>query len=704
MLSPGVGSLPLSYGARRVAERALEHQRGRGQDKLGVNHWLLALLERHGAMAEALAVGLDATLVRRQLRRQLDEGEVGDVLEARDAANRAVEVAGNGEARERHLASTILAAAGYHVREEPDYAPDLAPQVSLRAPAGGPTPVLDEFGVDLTQKARQGELPPIVGREDEIRRTCTTLCRRSKRNPALIGPAGTGKTAIVEGLAQRVADGQVPDALKDIRIVEIQPASLVAGARIAGQLEERVKTLLQEAQDNRIVLFIDELHSIVGSGGLMGTADIGAQLKPALARGVSCIGATTDDEYRRFIARDRAMERRFNTIAVGEMSPEDTLMVLAAHRDHLSELREVQVPDDVLQWLVAFGEDFLRNRVFPDKAVDLLEQCVATAVMQGVSRIDVEVAQAVAEDMVGVPVDLGERLASLEGRLTEAALLGPEEIDALLDRIAVTIRGLDLQPARPNAVVLLADRGAEVTGELAETIADTLLGDVGRIVELDFGQYDKVEDINTLLGAPPAYIGFGEHLPLHDLAQMPFSVVVCKNVDGCHPQVREVLTQGLSDGFITERSGKRVYLSDAIVIMTAPSEGARKLAPGFRSEMGTSSLDRVLGSRLLEQVDVTVTEGGAPTTERGGWIETTLLPGLAEQYQEEGLRLRWDHTVIDWAREQQRSHPSRALLTRVIERHAGEALVPHLPPPGNRRDLLVTAADGQLHIAETTEE
>jgi ATP-dependent Clp protease ATP-binding subunit ClpC len=366
-----------------------------------------------------------------------------------------------------------------------------------------------------------------------------------------------------------------------VRIVALQPSSLVAGAKFAGQLEERVKAVLAEAEQPGIILFIDELHSIVGSGGLVGSTDIGAQLKPALARGVSCIGATTDDEYRRFIERDRALERRFRPIAVEEMSPADTLMVLDAHRDLLWELRGVEVPDEVLQWLLDFCEDFLRNRVFPDKAVDLLEQCVATAVMNDESAVDVPRASAVAQEMVGMPIDLGGRLASLARRLTGAALLDADGSEELLERVGITMRGLDLHPSRPNAVILLADRAAESTEELAVAIAETLLGDPGRVVEFDFGQLDRSEDVNTLLGAPPAYIGFGEHLPLHDLARMPWSVLVCKNVDGCHPQVLEVLAQALEDGFLTERSGRRIYLSDAVVILSAPSKAAAKRPPGF---------------------------------------------------------------------------------------------------------------------------
>jgi hypothetical protein len=388
-------------------------------------------------------------------------------------------------------------------------------------------------------------------------------------------------------------------------------------------------------------------------------------------------------------------------------------MVLDAHRDLLGDLRGVEVPDDVLQWLLEFCEDFLRNRVFPDKAVDLLEQCVATAVMNDESAVDLARASAVAQEMVGMPIDLGGRLASLARRLAGDALLDADGSGELLERVGITMRGLDLHPSRPNAVILLADRAAETTEELAVAIAETLLGDPGRIVEFDFGLLDRSEDVNTLLGAPPAYIGFGEHLPLHDLARMPWSVLVCKNVDGCHPHVLEVLAQALEDGFLTERSGRRIYLSDAVVILSAPSKATAKRPPGFRTPgspspeaespgatADASVLEEALGSRILEHVDVVSTKVAPSVAAPTGWIESSLLPGLADQYRTAGLNLAWDPTFVAWVRAQHRAHPSRILLTRVVEASLGQALIPHLPARGTHVDVLIEVSDGQARVAD----
>ena len=306
-----------------------------------------------------------------------------------------------------------------------------------------------------------------------------------------------------------------------------------------------------------------------------------------------------------------------------------------------------------------------------------------------------------------MPIDLAERLAALALRLADASLLDADGSEELIDRIGITMRGLDLHPGRPNAVILLADQAAEATEELAEAIAETLLGDPHRVVEFDFGQLDRAEDVNSLLGAPPAYIGFGEHLPLHDLARMPWSVLVCKSIDGCHPQVREVVTQALADGFVTERGGRRVYLSDAVVILSAPSEAAARRSPGFHppgtptaDAVSTASpLEQVLGARLLDQVDVVSTKGLPSAAAPGAWLERSLLPGLAGQYREMGLTLTWAPSFVAWVREQQRAHPSRILLTRLVERCLGEVLIPHLPARGQRADALIEVEDGQARVA-----
>lgn len=327
----------LTLGAQHLVKMAVHKRRDGGHEHLGVYHWLLSLIERHWAMAEDMVQGLEAAVLRQHLREQLQQGEVGAPLDLEVVIRQAGEHTrerGKTRTAERDLAAVILTAAGYEVIEASssflsapvngspaenadtghrlfdspalrrgwEEAMGIRPDRTTTPRARHPTPVLDKFGRDLTRDAEEGRLSSVVGREVEVQLVIETLHRRTKRNPVLVGPAGVGKTAIAEELAQRVVAGEVPETLRGVRIILIQPSTLVAGAKVMGELQKRMEALLSEARQDEIILFVDEVHAIVGAGGMPGTSDIGSLLKPALARGdIACIAATTDDEYRRFI-------------------------------------------------------------------------------------------------------------------------------------------------------------------------------------------------------------------------------------------------------------------------------------------------------------------------------------------------------------------------------------------------------------------
>ncbi|UCF67979.1 MAG: ATP-dependent Clp protease ATP-binding subunit, partial [Acidobacteriota bacterium] len=652
--------LPLSFGAEQLISAARRHRERYGHAALGTHHWLLALLRQAPSLAAESSSGVDPKQLEAHVLSSLQAGDAGAPLGDGELIGRASDVA--VEAGRKVVATQDLAAVLFALKDAGGQALVAAPTerraegaaarevgarpvASYRPRASRHTPHLDKFGRDLTKEALEGKLPRIVGREREIDLISEILCRRSKRNPALVGPAGSGKTAIVEGLAQQIVAGDVPEPLHGARLIEIQPSNLTAGAGIVGELEKRMKDLLEEASQDGIILFIDEVHSVVGAGGRMGVGDVGAQLKPALARGaLACIGATTDDEYRRFIEPDRALERRFNRVRVQAMTPEQTRPVLIAHREKLRELFGVDVPDTALDWLLDFAEQYLPNRFFPDKGVDLLEQCVAHAVKEGRGAVEIGDARAVAERMIGMPVDMRERLELLRDRLAEQGLLPQEDIDELLARLNVTLRGLDVRPQRPNGIVLLTGPAAMVASALARTLAHSLYGDGERVVDVDFTQFDDASHVNTLVGPPPGYVGFGERLPLHEIAQAPWSVLLCRGIDGCHPEVREVLTRALADGVLTERNGKRIYLSDAIVLLSA-GEVTRAAQPlGFGAPRADeSSLDaeslrdlgKRIGSELAEQIDVVFSTVLASESARQQWVEQVVLSGLAQRYRQQ---------------------------------------------------------------------
>ena len=718
-------SQKLNEGAQMLVRMALLKQSASQHAYLGIHHWLFALIERHTALVEALLPGVDISKVRQELPEKLRAGETGDKLDV-DTVMAQVDIQaasrGKTQATERDMAVVILRAAGYKPAESlatPVVTPDAVqtPQGSGQAQpsASRPTPSLDTYGRDLTKQAADGKLSKIIGRDAEIQLAIETLCRRTKRNPCLVGPAGVGKTAIVEGLAARVIEGKVPDMLKGVRIIALQPSALVAGANYSGELEKRMTAVLAEASQEGIVIFIDEIHTIMGAGGAVGISDMASQLKPALSRGdLACIAATTDDEYRRFIESDKALERRFQPIRVQEMSPEQTLDILASLNSDLEKRYKVHVAEGVLPWLVKFGSQFMRNRQFPDKAVDLLEQCFAYAVAESKQVVSMAEAQAVAQRMIGMPLALEERLAKMTTHLVGKSLMDADQVQFLISRLQVTMRGLDLRSNRPNAILLASGPSRESAAALSETIAQTLFGSPDRVVTIDLGRMTESHDITLLVGAPPGYVGYKDMIPLHQLAQTPWSVVRFENIDQCHPSIRDTLAQALKDGRILDGLGRSIFFSDAIILFTADLDFA-----GLKGNLGFTSPDDdemteetteaffkgvadAIGEDLASQVDLILY--GRPPSESGSrqWLETNLLADLSARYEKQGMALEWDDSLMDFLIKQQGSVFTEQDWERWVDRALTPALIPYLPEnaDGQPVKLRLSMTEGKLVVAK----
>ena len=691
-------SIDLTTGAKRIVKAALAKRDENKHSYLGINHWLLAVLERPGPMVSALLGGVDAVELEQSVAKKLSQGELGLALDETVAAQLAGEAAsqrGKLQAAERDLVAVILTAAGYSLAETRP-----AAQPASTDPAGAAasqTPTLDQFGRDLTRAASQGKLPRMIGREDEVQLIMETLCRNTKRNPVLIGPAGVGKTAVVEGLAYRMVIGEVPTPLKGLRIVALQPSVLVAGADTRGDLEKRMQGVLKEAEQQGVILFIDEIHTIVGAGGMAGTNDIGALLKPALARGeVAVIAATTDDEYRRFIESDTALERRFQPIRIKELTPEQTFDVLVSLREVLSQKFGVKIEDDVLNWLIQFGQNFMKNRNFPDKGVDLLEQSVAHAVARGSATLSLQDAQEVAQRMVGMPLSLDTRLAELQKQLQAQGLMAARDVQFFLNRLQVTLRALDLRAGRPNAVLLLSGAAAEASGTMAAVIAKALFGDSERVVSIDLGRMVHAEDVALLVGAPPGYVGYSDALPLHVLAQIPWSVVRFENADLCHPSVRALINEGLIEGRLTDGRGKSIYFSDTVVVLTANITWETQRSLGFPvvQEEGVAApnvfkaVAESIGPDLAGQIDLFL-PGLQPVEVSKEWLKDTMLADLSARFLKQGIQLEWDASLLDWMVKARKQFLSGHDWERWVDYSLSPAIVDYLPKPGGPKVVAV---------------
>ncbi|AVH24144.1 ATP-dependent Clp protease ATP-binding subunit [Nocardia cyriacigeorgica] len=494
------------------------------------------------------------------------------------------------------------------------------------------TPTLDEYGRDLTAEARAGKVDPVVGRAEEIEQTVEILSRRRKNNPVLIGDPGVGKTAIVEGLAQRIVNGDVPTTLADRRVVALDVGSLVAGSKYRGEFEERLTKILDEvrAHSDELVVFIDELHTIVGAGsGSEGSMDAGNLLKPALARGeLHAIGATTIDEYRRHIEKDAALERRFQPVMVSEPSVADTIEILRGLADVYEEHHQVHYTDESLIAAAELSDRYLTDRFMPDKAIDMIDQAGARVRLRtrtpdpdvrereeevarlrrekdaAVAAEDYEKAKelkseiAVAEEQLadaghteepqvtvtdiaevisrqtGIPVselttEERQRLLGLEDVLHKRVIGQDEAIVAVAEAVRRARAGLK-DPNRPiGSFLFLGPTGVGKT-ELAKALAEAVFGDEDRLIRFDMSEFQEKHTVSRLVGAPPGYVGYDDAAQLTDkVRRQPYSVILFDEIDKAHPDVFNVLLQLLDDGRVTDSKGRTVDFKNTIVIMTS---------------------------------------------------------------------------------------------------------------------------------------
>ncbi|WP_413317836.1 ATP-dependent Clp protease ATP-binding subunit [Agrococcus sp. 1P02AA] len=519
------------------------------------------------------------------------------------------------------------------------------------------TPTLDEFGIDLTQRARDGRLDPVIGRADEIEQTIEILSRRSKNNPVLIGEAGVGKTAIVEGLARAIVEGGVPKSLTGKRVVALDLTAMVAGTRYRGDFEERITKAMEEitAHKEQLIVFIDELHTILGAGGGgEGGMDAANILKPRLARGdLHMIGATTLAEFRR-IEKDAALTRRFQPVLVAEPSVEDAVRILAGLKDAYEEHHRVTYTDAAIRAAVELSHRYISDRFLPDKAIDLIDQAGARMRLRLGAKVDVEALsaerahleeekrQAVAAEEFEEATRLRDRIAAIEAAVQsgsgEDGEIDEEQIAEVVsratgipaarltegdrERLAVLEQELhERVVGQDDAVAAVAkavrrsrsglgDAGRPIgsflflgpTGvgktELAKALAGSLFGSEGALVRFDMSEFGERHTVARLIGAPPGYVGYDEAGQLTErIRRQPYSVVLLDEIEKAHPDVFNLLLQVLEDGRLTDGQGRTVDFRNTVVIMTSNLGGeflASKSGPiGFQAGDGAGSADEL---------------------------------------------------------------------------------------------------------------
>jgi ATP-dependent Clp protease ATP-binding subunit ClpC len=589
-----------SPGVQRALENAVEEARKMGHHYIGTEHLLLGLVQLgEGVALDVLRkMGVSAEQIKRQTRRVLEE-------------------------------STQSTPPEQAQRRTPVGASD---QTSKEA-GKGKTPMVDQLATDLTSLAEESKLDQVIGRQMEIERVIQILARRNKNNPALIGEPGVGKTAIVEGLAQRIIENDVPAPLMNKRVMQLDVGSLVAGTMYRGQFEERLKRVIDELKSSGAILFIDEVHMLVGAGAAGSSVDAANILKPALSRGeLQVIGATTMDEYRKYIESDAALERRFQPIMVDEPTVDETIEILRGVRTAYEEHHRLTISDEALNAAAHLSARYVTERFLPDKAIDLIDESSSRVRMyksqaaktskelmtqlKGLRRDHAlaledgraDDAQDIQERMdelerqmdylrtgwdrasspivtsediaevvamwTGVPVMQiaqaeSERLLQMESDLQKHIIGQEEAIQAISKAVRRARAGLK-DPRRPiGSFMFLGPTGVGKT-ELTKALARFMFGSEEALIQLDMSEFMERHTVSRLVGAPPGYVGYEEAGQLTEsLRRRPYSIVVFDEVEKAHPEAHNMLLQIMEEGHLSDARGRKVDFRNAIVVMTS---------------------------------------------------------------------------------------------------------------------------------------
>ena len=586
------GKIDLSPGTQQVLEYTFEEARRLGNHYVSTEHLLLGLV-RYGegiALNVLRKLGVTPEQIRRQTRRVLQESSTP----RRSSIER---------------------------------------RVTRRESRSGKTPMIDQLATDLTGMAEDDKLDPVIGREMEIERVIQILARRNKNNPALIGEPGVGKTAIVEGLAQRISDGDVPAPLLGKRVLQLDVGSLVAGTMYRGQFEERLKKVIDELKASEAILFIDEAHMLVGAGAAGSSVDAANILKPALSRGeLQVIGATTLDEYRKYIESDSALERRFQPIVVDEPTVEETIDILRGVRSAYEEHHRLRISDEALDAAARLSARYVTERFLPDKAIDLIDESASRVRMykspaaKEAKKITEELKQLrrdyleadeegneseteklqtresemearletlrntwdrdtspivsvddIAELIAmwtGVPVmqiaeEESERLLRMEEEMHKLIVGQEEAIEAISKAVRRARAGLK-DPKRPiGSFIFLGPTGVGKT-ELTKALASFLFGSEEALIQLDMSEFMERHSVSRLVGAPPGYVGYEDAGQLTEaLRRRPYSIVVFDEVEKAHPEAHNMLLQIMEEGQLSDARGRKVDFRNAIIVMTS---------------------------------------------------------------------------------------------------------------------------------------
>ncbi len=655
---PGTPTQGLTKHAWQAIEKAAADAARLGHSYIGTEHLLLGILRQPdcGGARALTAVGLSVNDI------------YTDIL--------AVFGAGSGKPRQQQSAP---------------------PKAAVRH---SETRILDQYSRDLTLVAASGGFDPVIGRDEEIRRSVQILSRRSKNNPVLIGEPGVGKTAVAEGIAALLAGPDAPESMAGKRLVSLDIPALLAGTKYRGDFEERVKTVLKDVKKaGDVILFIDEVHTMIGAGSAEGAIDAANILKPALGRGeVQLIGATTPEEYRRHIEKDAALERRLQPVKIEEPSRGESLEMLMAVREKLQAHHKVKISDAALTAAVELSARYIGDRFLPDKAIDLADEAAAHIRVSGGGLVTAEDIAAVVSQWTGIPVsslsaDETQRLRDMESILHRRVIGQNEAVTAVSRAIRRGRVGLS-DPNRPiGSFLFLGPTGVGKT-ELCRALAEAVYGDTEAMIRLDMSEYMEKHAVSRLIGSPPGYVGYEDGGQLTErVRRRPWSVVLFDEIEKAHEDVWGILLQIMDDGHLTDSAGRRVSFRNTVIVMTS-NVGAKAISDsrphlGFAPDNGDEAeamrasidaeLRRTFKPEFLNRIDETIVFRRLSRAEIRSVAERMLL-SVADRFEALGMTLRVPDGVVDYLAERgydekYGARPLRRTIRSLIEDRAAELVL-----------------------------
>ncbi|WP_050614425.1 ATP-dependent Clp protease ATP-binding subunit [Bacillus testis] len=623
--------------------------------------------------------------------------------------------------------------------------------------------LLDQFGRNLTSNAKAGLIDPVIGREKEIKRVIEILNRRTKNNPVLIGEPGVGKTAIAEGLALKIAEGQVPAKLQAKEVYLLDVASLVSNTGIRGQFEERMKQLIGELQSRKnVILFIDEIHQLVGAGSAEGSMDAGNILKPALARGeLQLVGATTLSEYRQ-IEKDGALERRFQPVQVDEPTTEEAISILKGLKDHYESFHGVTYTEEALQAAVELSSRYIQDRFLPDKAIDLMDEAgsklnltIETGDLEAIKQrlaaihrekeealakedyekaavlrdeegklehalengnpsqpvVTVEHIQEIIAEKTGIPVgkvqeDEAQRMKNLQAELFKKGIGQEEAVQKVAKAIRRSRAGLKAKNRPIGSFLFVGPTGVGKT-ELSKALAEELFGTKEAMVRLDMSEYMEKHSVSKLIGSPPGYVGHEEAGQLTEkVRRHPYSIVLLDEIEKAHPDVMHMFLQILEDGRLTDSQGRTVNFKNTVIIMTSNAgAGMKRTTLGFNEEGSKVEKDSILDSlsqyfkpEFLNRFD-SIIEFNGLEKEHLIQIVDIMLAELDDMLKEEGISLEVSTEVKEKLAELGYSPAFGARpLRRAIQEHLEDNIADFMYEEPEVKDVKAILDDDDIKI------